>query len=156
MGEKILQANDTVRGSQGVVQAIIDNKVETLLHVKKVEAKLEKNKEALAIAGSMWEHSKTKNMKGTGNMTVYYMSPLFRKIAKKLKKGMDVELTLIVTNDDENSSVGRQSMALYGVNLDSIPLALFDVDSAALEESVDFTFTDFEELEAFKKPSYFK
>lgn len=154
--EKILQSNDTIRGSQGIVQMEIDGKVETLLHVKKIEAKIEKNKEALPIAGSMWEHSKTKNMKGTGNMNVYYMSPLFRKIAKKLKKGIDLEFTLIVTNDDENSSVGRQTIAIYGCNLDSIPLAVFDVDSAALEETVDFTFTDFDVLEAFKKPSYFK
>ena len=62
---------------------------------------------------------------------------------------------MIITNEDKNSSVGKQTTVLRGCNMDKILLAKFDTDSAALEEDFDFTFSDMDVLNTFKKPSYF-
>ena len=40
--------------------------------------------------------------------------------------------------------------------MDKILVAKFDIDTVALEEDFDFTFTDMDVLDEFKKPSYFK
>ena len=48
----ILDVKDTVNGGQGIVQIDIEGSLETMFHVKNVEAFIEKNKESLAIAGT--------------------------------------------------------------------------------------------------------
>lgn len=156
MSNTILNIKDTVNGGQGIVQIEIEGNVETLFHVKDVEAFLEKNKETLPIAGTHWEHDKLKTIKGTGSCTMYYMTSTFVKLAQRLaKEGLDFEFDMIITNEDKGSSVGKQTTVLRGCNMDKILVAKFDTDSAALEEEFDFTFMDMDVLETFTKPSYF-
>ncbi|MCR0568364.1 phage tail tube protein [[Clostridium] innocuum] len=152
----ILNLKDTVNGGQGFVQIELEGNLETLFQVKNVEAYLEKNKEALPVAGSHWEQSKLKTIKGTGSCTIYHMSSMFVVLAQRLaKEGKDFDFDMIITNEDKNSSVGKQTTVLRGCNMDKILLAKFDTDSAALEEDFDFTFSDMDVLNTFKKPSYF-
>lgn len=152
----ILNIKDTVNGGQGLVQIDIEGTLETLFQVKDVEAFLEKNKESLPIAGSHWEHSKTKTIKGTGSCTMYYMTSTFLKLAERLaKEGKDFDFDMIITNEDKGSSVGKQTTVLRGCNMDKITVAKFDTDTPALEEDFDFTFIDMDVLDEFTKPSYF-
>ncbi len=152
----ILNVNDTVNGGQGLVQMDIEGNLETLFQVKDVEAFLEKNKESLPVAGTHWEHSKLKSIKGTGSCTMYHMTSTFIKLAQRLaKEGKDFEFDMIITNEDKNSSVGKQTTVLRSCNMDKILVAKFSTDSAALEEEFDFTFMDMDLLDEFKKPSYF-
>ncbi|MBC8581694.1 phage tail tube protein, partial [Zhenhengia yiwuensis] len=58
-----------------------------------------------------------------------------------------------VTNEDPTSSIGAQTVLLKDCNLDSVVLASFDVDADVLEEDLDFTFSDADLLEKFKKPT---
>lgn len=156
MQKTILNVKDTVNGGQGFVQIDINGSLETLFQVKNVEAFLEKNKESLAIAGSHWEHSKLKTIKGTGSCTMYYMSSTFVLLAQQLaKEGKDFDFDMIITNEDEESSVGKQTTVLRGCNMDKILVAKFDTDSVALEEDFDFTFMDMDVIDSFQKPSYF-
>ena len=151
-----LNIKDTVNGGEGIVQMEIDGVIETLFHVKKVDAYIEKNKEALRVAGSHWEHNKLKSIKGTGSCTVYHMTSTFVNKAKQLaKEGVDFDFDMIITNEDRESSVGRKTTVLRGCNMDKILVAIFDIDAAALEEDFDFTFEDMDTLEDWKKPSYF-
>lgn len=152
----ILNVNDTVNGGQGLVQMEIEGNLETLFHVKDVEAFLEKNKESLPVAGTHWEHSKLKSIKGTGSCTMYHMTSTFVKLAQRLaKEGKDFDFDMIITNEDKGSSVGKQTVVLRSCNMDKILVAKFSTDSAALEEEFDFTFMDMDVLDEFKKPSYF-
>lgn len=152
----ILNVNDTVNGGMGYVQTVIDGNVETLFHIKNVDAAIEKNKESLPVAGSHWEHSKLKSIKGTGSGTMYYMTSTFRKLAKKLAdEGKDFEFDMIINNMDPSSTVGAQTVMLKRVNMDAVTIAKFDTDSAALEEDFDFTFMGFDLLSEFQKPSYY-
>lgn len=156
MNKTVLNIKDTVNGGQGLVQMEIEGNLETLFQIKNVDAKLEKNKESLQVAGSHMEHSKLKTVKGTGSATMYYMSSTFVKLAQRLvKEGKDFDFDMIITNEDGESSVGKQTTVLRGCNMDAIVVAKFDIDSAALEEDFDFTFMDMDVLDEFKKPSYF-
>lgn len=156
MEKTILNIKDTVNGGQGLVQIDLDGVLETLFHVKNVEAFIEKNKETLPIAGTHWEHSKLKTIKGTGSCTMYWMSSTFVKLAQRLaKEGKDFEFDMIITNEDKDSSVGKQTVVLRRCNMDKILVAKFDTDTAALEEDFDFTFMDMDIIDEFTKPSYF-
>ena len=96
---------------------------------------------------------KTTGANGAGSMTLYYMTPLFRAMIKQWKEtGVDVYFDMVVENDDQESSAGKQSTLLIGCNLDSVVLAKLDGDSDdALDEDVDFTFEDFDILTPFAK-----
>jgi hypothetical protein len=156
MKNTILNIKDTVNGGQGLVQMEIEGNLETLFQVKDVEAFLEKNKESLPVAGTHWEHSKLKSIKGTGSCTMYHMTSTFVKLAQRLaKEGKDFEFDMIITNEDKASAVGKQTVVLRSCNMDKILVAKFDTDSAALEEEFNFTFMDMDVLDEFKKPSYF-
>ncbi len=156
MENTILNIKDTVNGGQGLVQMEIEGNLETLFQVKDVEAFLEKNKESLPVAGTHWEHSKLKSIKGTGSCTMYHMTSTFVKLAQRLaKEGRDFDFDMIITNEDKASAVGKQTVVLRSCNMDKILVAKFDTDSPALEEEFDFTFMDMDVLDEFKKPSYF-
>lgn len=152
-----LNVKDTISGGEGIVQATINGKIEDMFYTKNIEAKMEKDKTGLKVLGSKSEQQKSKGWKGTGSMTLYYMTSTFRHLALKYAKtGKDFFFDLLITNHDAATEIGKQTIVLHNCNLDSVLLAKIDVDSEALDEDVDFTFTDFDILNEFGKPSYIK
>ena len=86
-------------------------------------------------------------------MTLYFLTPLFRAMVKEYKDtGRDTYFDMVVQNSDPASAAGTQRVLLMGVNLDSTILTKLDGDSDdPLDEEVEFTFEDFDILEAFRK-----
>ncbi|MGL4572866.1 MAG: phage tail tube protein [Clostridium sp.] len=152
-----LKAQDTICGKEGSAQVNINGEIHKLFNIKSLEAKMEKDKSEIKTIGSRATQNKTTGWKGTGSMTVHYISSLFRKLSiDYIKTGKDFYFDLIVTNDDANSSAGRQTTALYNCNIDTTILAKLDIDDDALEEELEFTFDDAELLEGFKDLDYLK
>ena len=129
---KTLNAPDTISGKEGRAYAKVNGNNEELFMSKTIEA----------TGGN-----------GTGSMTLYYLTPLFRNMVKTWKEtGQDIYFDMVVENDDQESSAGKQSVLLIGCNLDSVVLAKLDGDSDdPLDEDVDFTFEDFDILTPFTK-----
>lgn len=150
---KTLNAPDTISGKEGRAYAKINGNNEELFMAKTIEANVEKNKSEIKAIGKRMTGHKTTGANGAGSMTLYYMTPLFRAMIKQWKEtGVDVYFDMVVENDDQESSAGKQSTLLIGCNLDSVVLAKLDGDSDdALDEDVDFTFEDFDILTAFTK-----
>lgn len=150
---KTLNAPDTISGKEGRAYAKIDGNNEELFMAKTIEANVEKNKSEIKAIGKRMTGHKTTGANGSGSMTLYYMTPLFRAMIKQWKEtGVDVYFDMVVENDDQESSAGKQSTLLIGCNLDSVVLAKLDGDSDdALDEDVDFTFEDFDILTPFTK-----
>lgn len=150
---KTLNAPDTISGKEGRAYAKINGNNEELFFAKTVEATVEKSKSEVKAIGKRMTGHKTTGGNGTGSMTLYYLSPLFRQMIKDWKDtGVDVYFDLVVENDDQESSAGKQSTLLIGCNLDSVTLAKLDGDSDdPLDEDVDFTFEDFDTLTPFTK-----
>ena len=150
---RTLNAPDTISGKEGRAYAKINGNNEELFMAKTIEANVEKNKSEIKAIGKRMTGHKTTGANGAGSMTLYYMTPLFRAMIKQWKEtGVDVYFDMVVENDDQESSAGKQTTLLIGCNLDSVVLAKLDGDSDdALDEYVDFTFEDFDILTPFAK-----
>lgn len=150
---KELKAQDTISGKEGKAYAKIDGNNEEMFYARSIEATVEKTKSQIKAIGKRMVGHKTTGGEGTGSMTLYYMSPLFRaKLGEWKRTGKDLYFDMVIENEDPTSAAGKQTILLIGVNLDSTLLAKLDGDSDdPLEEDVDFTFEDFEILASFHK-----
>lgn len=153
MTNKYLLARDVISGQEATAQAIIDGQIVDLFMAKSIEATFTKRKSEVRTLGKRGTQNKTTGWTGTGTLTVYYVSSVFRKMALDyIKNGKDLYFTLVVVNRDPTSTIGTQTMALYNCNLDATTLAKFDTEADALDESMSFTFDDAEMLQGFTDP----
>lgn len=150
---KTLNAPDTISGKEGRAYAKINGNNEELFFAKSVEANVDKNKSEVKSIGKRMTGHKVTGLNGTGSMTLYYLTPLFRSMLADYKKtGVDLYFDMVIENEDPQSSAGKQSILLMGCNIDSTVLAKLDGDSDdPLEEDTDFTFEDFDILTPFNK-----
>ena len=87
-------------------------------------------------------------------MTIYYGTPHFLRLLQEyLKTGKLPYFTLQITNDDPSTSVGSQTVVLYNVKLQKLPVAMLDADADFLEMEVSFSYTNIEVLDWFKDPA---
>ena len=149
-----LKAKDTISGQEGRAYATINGQVEEMFYVKTLEATIEKNKAEVKTLGRRGTQHKATGWSGTGSMTVYYTTTKFRQLmVDYVKDGVDTYFDITVTNEDPTSSIGKQTVVLKGVNLDSVIVASLDTESDALEEDLDFTFEDIEIQDKFNSPT---
>lgn len=150
---KTLNAPDTISGKEGRAYAKIDGNNEDLFMAKTIEATVEKAKSEIKAIGKRMTGHKTTGGNGTGSMTLYYLTPLFRQLVKRWKEtGVDIYFDMVIENEDPSSAAGKQSILLIGCNLDSVVLAKLDGDSDdPLDEDIDFTFEDFDILTPFNQ-----
>lgn len=146
-----LASVDTLSGKEGRAYAKINGNNEEMFYARSINAKVEKTKAQVKAIGKRMVGHKTLGAEGTGSMTIYYMSPLFRRLLVEWKRtGVDAYFDMVIENSDPSSSVGTQTVLLSDVNLDSTVLAMLDGDSDdPLQEDVDFTFEDFDILSSF-------
>ena len=150
-----LKAGDTISGQEGTAQANINGQIHDLFFTKSIEATAEKNKTEVKTLGKRGTQHKACGWSGSGSMTIYYVTSLFRKLMiEYIKTGKDTYFDLIITNEDATSTVGKQTMVLYNCNIDSTILAKLDVESEVLDEELEFTFDDADLLDEFGKPVY--
>lgn len=148
----ILQAEDCVNGREGTVTAVIEGKVEELMEVANIDISIDKNKTEFKAMGTRNTQHKTTGWTGTGSMNVRYISSRWAKILQRyVKDGIDTYFNIVVTNNDPSSSAGKQTIQVIGCNLDGASIAKLDVDADILDQDVNFTFSDFNVLDEFKK-----
>jgi hypothetical protein len=149
-----LQARDTISGQEGRAYATIDGNVEEMFYVKTLEATVEKEKTDVKTLGKRGTQHKANGWTGSGSMTIYYTTTLFRQLMLRyIKDGIDTYFDVMIVNDDPTSTVGQQTVTLKGVNLNSVIMAKLDTDSAVLEEDIEFTFDDVDIQDSFVAPT---
>ncbi|APC83667.1 phage tail tube protein [Clostridium botulinum] len=147
------KAEDTISGQEARAYITIEGRNEELFYAKKVESEVEKLKTEVKTLGHRGTQNKAAGWKGTGTLTVYYATSLFRDLMLKyMKDGIDVYFDMTVTNEDPTSALGKQTVVLKQCNLDKVNMAMFDVESEVLEEEMSFTFEDVDLLDKFNKP----
>jgi len=147
-----LRAKDTVNGALGTCFAIIGGKRHELMQVKNVKAMVKKTKTEIPILGLTGKQHKSGGWKGSGTMTVYYVSSLFREVMLEyMKNGVDTYFEMMITNEDPTGSTGRQTILLKDVNIDEMVIGKLNVDEDAMDEEMKFTFGDVDMLECFSK-----
>ncbi len=153
-----LKAGDTISGQEAIAKISIKNPdgsttLEDMFYGKDLEAKAEIKKTPVRTLGKRGEQHKPNSWTGTGNLTIYYVTSVFRRMALQyIKTGVPVYFDLIVTNTDPGSSITEQTVVLKNCSLDTVILAKFDVDTEVLDESIDFTFDDADMLDEFEAP----
>lgn len=148
-----LKAGDTISGQEGRAYATINGQVEEMFYVKTLEATAEKNKTEVKTLGKRGVQNKANGWKGSGKMTIYYATTRFRQLMLDyIKTGKDTYFDIQIVNEDPTSSIGKQTVVLKNVNLDSVLVAKIDTESDVLDEDMDFTFDDVDILDSFTKP----
>ncbi len=149
----MLKAMDVISGQEAVATMNVNGTIVDLFFAKQVEATFTKEKIDVRTLGNRAKQKKTVGWEGTGTMSVYYVSSIFREMAVEyIKTGKDLYFDLVITNEDKTSTIGSQTVALYDVNLDATVLAKFDTESQVMDENMNFTFTGAEILESFDIP----
>lgn len=154
-----LKAGDTISGQEATATMTVKNadgtsSVESMFWAKNLEATAEIEKTEVRTLGKRGAQNKPNGWAGSGSMTIYYVTSLFRKmVIQYIKTGRPVYFDITVTNDDPGSTVGSQTTVLKNCSLDSVVLAKFDVESEVLDEEVSFTFDDVDVTDEFTAPT---
>lgn len=155
MADGYLLAQDSLRGTAGKAFMVVDGENVELFGLKKFESNAELQNSDFKVVGALVTQNKITGVKYSGTATVYYGTPAFLKILNEYKRtGRFPAINFQVENDDPSSSLGAQTVAIYGVMLTKIPLVLLDDSSDNLQSEITFTHTDFEVLRWFNdRPS---
>ncbi len=146
----LMNAGDAVSASLAECYVTIEGNRYNFMQAINLEASIEKIKTEVPILGKTGKGNKAAGWKGTGSATFHYNTSIFRQLLKRYKDtGEDVYFDIQVSNEDPTSRVGRQTVILKDCNIDGGVLTKFDADAEYLEESLDFTFEDFEMPETF-------
>ncbi len=148
-----LQAIDTISGQEGRAYATINGQVEEMFYIKSLEAKVEKEKAEVKTLGHRGTQHKSIGWSGSGSMTIYYVTSVFRQLMLDyIKHGRDTYFSVVVVNEDPASSIGKQTVTLKKVNLNSVVMAKLDTEAEGLDEEIEFTFEDVDIQDKFTKP----
>jgi len=148
--EATMHARDAIHGAQGVAYVTIEGNRYKFAQLINLEARMDKTKTKVPIMGKTGKGNKSTGWEGTGSATFYFNTSIFRKLLKRYKDtGEDIYFDVQVTNEDGSSTVGRQTTILIDCNMDGGIIAALDADAEYLEDSVDFTFEDWDMPEEF-------
>ncbi|MDQ0722228.1 hypothetical protein QF049_003489 [Paenibacillus sp. W4I10] len=148
-----LKASDTISGQEGRAYATINGQTEEMFYVKTLEATVEKQKAEVKTLGRRGVQHKATGWSGSGSMTIFYTTSRFRELMLQyMQNGVDTYFDIELTNEDPSSTIGKQTVTLKGVNLDSVIMASLDTEAEALEEEVSFTFEDVDMPVSFNLP----
>lgn len=150
MGKVTMNARDAISAPLAECYVTINGNRYNFMQAIDLEASFEKNKTEVPILGKTAKGNKASGWSGSGSATFHYNTSIFRKLFLQYKEtGEDVYFDIQVTNEDPTSTIGRQTVILKDCNMDGGILAKFDADGEYLDESMDFTFEDFEMPEEF-------
>ena len=100
---KTLKASDIPAGSEAVAYIDINGKVEEFFYAKSIEASAELNKSEVKVMGKRGVQNKTTGWTGSGSMTIYYITTIFRNLLLRYaKEGVLPSFKLVITNETKN------------------------------------------------------
>ncbi|MDQ0063555.1 phage tail tube protein [Paenibacillus harenae] len=147
-----LNAGDTISGQEGRAYANINGQTEEMFYIKTLEASIEKTKAEIKTLGHRGLQHKATGWSGTGSMTIYYVTTKFRQMMLDyVKTGIDSYFDVVIVNEDPASTIGKQTVTLYNVNLNKVIIGKLDTESEALEEELEFTFEGVDIQDSFTR-----
>ena len=141
-----MERGAVVSGNDAIIYIILpDGRRLVLANVIKFSSEVNYSKTSYPILGLQNKPHKKGTGEISGSMTLHYNCSIFREGMLEYKKTQkDAYYDLQVVNEDPDSGVGRQTVIFYGVNFDSLPLALVDAESEYLTEDLKFTANDWD------------
>lgn len=152
MANTTMHAKDVVSAKLASCYITTNGERKLLIQALNLTATIEKEKVEVPILGRMQKGHKMTSLNGTGSLTIYQNTALFTNMLKQAKDtGQDVYFDMMVVNEDPTSEAGKQIVTLKDCNIDGADIVSFDGDGDWLEQSMDFTFEDFEIIQSFKE-----
>jgi len=149
-----LLERDALNGKSGRAFMTLNGENLEMFGMKKFQSDAEFQESDFKVVGTTLVQKKTTGVSLTGSMTIYYGTPHFIRILNEyLKTGRLPYFTMQITNDDPSVSVGKQTVVLYNVKLQKLPVAILDADAEFMEMEVSFSFTGMEVLDYFNDPA---
>lgn len=150
MNNVTMKARDTISAKLAECFITIGGNRYNFMQMIDFEGKLDKTKVKVPILGKIMESNKTVGLSGTFSGTAHYNQSIFRQAMLDYKNtGIDAYFEIQVTNEDPESSAGRQTIVFIDANTDGGVLAKFDSDGEYLDEDIEGTFEDFKMPESF-------
>lgn len=158
MSNNYVRLKDTISSKEGKAFITIDGQNRELFEISSIKAQLDMSVQARPMLGHRMTQHKVVGAEGTGSMTMYFMnSDMLRMAIKYIKDGTLPDIKLQITNEDRQSTIGKQTIMLLGVLLSTIPVTnLDDSSDDPITIDTDFTFDDIEGLEFFDLPSNYR
>jgi len=145
-----MHARNAIHGAQGRAYVTVEGSRYLFAQLINLEARMDKTKTQVPIMGRVAKGNKATGAEYTGSATFHFNTSIFRKLLKRYKDtGQDIYFDIQVTNEDGSASVGRQTTILVDCNMDGGIIAALDADAEYLEDSIDFTFEDWDMPEEF-------
>lgn len=141
-----MDSTAVVSGNEALIYLILpDGRRKIAGNVIKMDAEAQYSKTEYPVLG----YRIKPNKKGPGSikvkMTLHYNTSVFREAALEFQKtGKDSYYDMQLINEDDNSGLGRQTVLLYGVNWDNMPLFKADAESDYLTEDLTGTANDWD------------
>lgn len=130
-------------GKWGKCFVTVGDETFDLITLKNVEIKYEKSKSEVNQLNDAVTKHKTNGISYSGSATIYYQTPLFRKMALEYATtGKDIYFNMQIINEDVGSEAGTQTIYANGCNIDSGVVAMLDIEADVLEEAIDFTINE--------------
>ena len=144
--------DDTLSGSEGKGFITRGGQNREMFEISKIDAHVTLS--VTKLLGHRMKQHKVTGATGEGSGTFYFMnSDALKEFISYKKNGIYPASTLQFTNEDPQSTVGRQTVTLFHVILKTIPVAYLEDDSEdPITFDSDFTFDDCDCLEAFQLP----
>lgn len=150
MNNVVMKARDTISAKLAECFITINGNRYNFMQMIDFEGKIDKTKTKVPILGKIMESNKTVGLSGTFQGTAHYNQSIFRQALLDYKNtGVDAYFEIQVTNDDPESSAGRQTLVFIDCNTDGGILSKFDADGEYLDEEIEGTFEDFKMPESF-------
>ena len=145
---------DTLSAKEGEAFITINGKNRTLFEVSSLKAQIDLTVQARRMLGHRMTQHKVVGAEGTGSMTMYFMNSDMLKLANTyMNTGKFGDIKVLVTNEDPQSTIGRQEVVLHNVLFKTIPVTTLDDQSDdPITIDTDFTFDSIETLKTFKLP----
>lgn len=158
MAQNYTRLADTISSKEGSAFITTNGQNRKMFEISKLTAQLDLNITARPMLGHRMTQHKVIGAEGTGSMTMYFMNSDMLKMALDyIKNGKSQDIKIQVTNEDSQSTVGRQTVVLTGVQFNTIPITTLDDSSDdPVTVDTDFTFDDIEGLEYFKLPENYR
>lgn len=148
-----LLERDAINGAEGTAFITIDNEVHELFYIKSFTFKSDFTTSGLKVVGTRIEQEKILGAKLSGSLTIYFVTSMYAKIVENyIKTGKVTYFDIMGTIDDQNTTIGKMTVAIKKCKFNSIEIFSLNAESTFLEKNLEFTALDFDILEEFKKP----
>lgn len=150
-----LLANNTINGAMGSVVVTLDGRNFQVASLKNIEAHVNLQTQDMKVVGTTKVQAKPAGAALTGKGTIYYGFDFFREMAIKYSQsGVLTPFTIQITNSDEASGLGTQTVALYNCTVSGdIIIAMLNADESMLEYDFEFAYERAEVLQSFNEPA---